>query len=92
MWHRRLGHISPTLLNKLVSKELVRRLPKINFSNIKLCAACAKGKQLKSSFKSKNEFTTSRPIELIYTNLYSLVEVARNISWWLFITIQDTPG
>ena len=51
LWHRRLGHISSTLLNKLVARDLVRRLPKVKFTNDKVCDACAKGKQTKSSFK-----------------------------------------
>lgn len=43
LWNRRLGHISPFLLNKLVSKDMVHGLPRINFNNIKVCEACAKG-------------------------------------------------
>ena len=27
LWHRRLGHVSSSLLNKLISKDLVRGLP-----------------------------------------------------------------
>ncbi|KAH0665359.1 hypothetical protein KY285_026565 [Solanum tuberosum] len=29
LWHRRLGHVSSSLLNKLVSRDLVRGLPKL---------------------------------------------------------------
>jgi len=44
LWHRRLGHASTSLLNKLVTGDLVRGLPKLKFSNDKVCDACAKGK------------------------------------------------
>lgn len=44
LWHRRLGHVSFSLLNKLVSKELVRGVPKMKFSENKICDACVKGK------------------------------------------------
>jgi len=30
-WHRKLGHVSMHTLNKLVSRDLVRGLPRINF-------------------------------------------------------------
>ena len=51
LWHKRLGHASLSLLNKLVSKDLVVGLPSIKFNDDKVCEACAKGKQVRSSFK-----------------------------------------
>jgi len=54
LWHKRLGHASLSLLNKLVSKDLVIGLPTIKYNDGKVCDACAKGKQVKNSFKSKN--------------------------------------
>ncbi|XP_075080559.1 uncharacterized protein LOC142166047 [Nicotiana tabacum] len=47
-WHRRLGHASFTLLNKLVKKDLVRGLPKSSFKDHKVCDACVKGKQIRT--------------------------------------------
>ncbi|XP_075103469.1 uncharacterized protein LOC142178048 [Nicotiana tabacum] len=37
LWHRRLGHASFLLLNKLVKKDLVRGLPKSRFKDHKVC-------------------------------------------------------
>ncbi|XP_069145959.1 uncharacterized protein [Solanum lycopersicum] len=54
LWHRRLGHVSSSLLNKLISKDLVRGLPKLKFCE-KICDTCVKGKQIRSSFKSKKK-------------------------------------
>ena len=51
--HRRLGNVSSSLLSKLISKDLVRGLPKLKFAENKICEACVKGKQIKSSFKPK---------------------------------------
>ena len=42
MWHRRLGHMSSSLLNKLISKDLVLGLPKLKFCENKICEACVK--------------------------------------------------
>jgi len=47
LWHKRLGHASFSLLNKLVSKDLVVDLPTIKYNDGKVCDACAKGKQVK---------------------------------------------
>ena len=66
LWHKRLGHASLSLLNKLVSKDLVVGLPTIKYNDGKVCDACAKGKQVKISFKSKRCVSTSRPLEMLH--------------------------
>ena len=43
-WHKRLGHASLFLLSKLVSKDLVVKLPSIKYNDDKVCDACARGK------------------------------------------------
>ena len=44
LWHKRLGHANLSLLNKLVSNDLVAGLPTIKYNDGKVCDACAKGK------------------------------------------------
>ena len=44
-------------------------LPKLCFERDIICDACMKGKHLKSSFKSKNFISTSRPLELLHMDL-----------------------
>ena len=51
LWHKRLGHASLSLLNKLVSKDLVVGLPSVKFNHDKVCDACFRGKQVRKSFK-----------------------------------------
>ena len=70
IWHIRLAHIHMGHLNKLVSKHLVTGLPDIKFKADKLCDACQKGKQTKTSFKSKQHISTSNPLELIHMDLF----------------------
>nr|XP_016497295.1 PREDICTED: uncharacterized protein LOC107816123 [Nicotiana tabacum] len=55
LWHRKLGHASFSLLNKLIQKDLVHGLPMSKFKVQKVCDACARGKHVKSSFKSKKD-------------------------------------
>jgi len=44
LWHKGLGHASLSLLNKLVSKDLVVSLPSIKYNDGKVCDACSRGK------------------------------------------------
>ena len=70
LWHRRLAHISMHSLSKLIKKDLVLSLPKLNFEKDRICDACQLGKQTKVSFKSKNTVSTSRPLELLHMDLF----------------------
>lgn len=56
---KRLGHASFSLLNKLITKDMYLYLPKPIFKNDKVYDACAKGKHVKFSFKSKKVMRTS---------------------------------
>ena len=48
LWHRRLGHVGLSLMNKLIYKDLVLGLPKLKFCESKICEACIKGKQIRA--------------------------------------------
>ncbi|XP_070005337.1 uncharacterized mitochondrial protein AtMg00300-like [Nicotiana sylvestris] len=69
LWHIRLGHISFSLLNKLIQKDLVHGLPMSKFKVQKVCDACVRGKYVNSSFKSKRNVSTSKPLELLHMDL-----------------------
>jgi len=53
----------------LISKDLVVGLPTIKYNDGKVCDACAKGKQVKNSFKSKRRVSTSLMYNLTVTHL-----------------------
>lgn len=53
---------------KISKHKNVRGLPLISRPVNSVCSECVKGKQTKSSFKSK-EFLSSRPLELVHTDL-----------------------
>ncbi|XP_070029098.1 uncharacterized protein [Nicotiana sylvestris] len=69
LWHRRLGHASFSLLNNLIQKDLFHGLPMSKFKMQNVCDACASGKHVKSSFKSKRDLSTSKPLELLHMDL-----------------------
>ncbi|CAJ2637485.1 unnamed protein product [Trifolium pratense] len=70
LWHKRAAHIHMEHLNKLAKRDLVIGLPKIKFVKDKLCDACQKGKQTKSTFKPKNVVSTTRPLQLLHMDLF----------------------
>ena len=43
-WHRRLGHTSFYLINKLIRKDLIVEILLLNFNEVKICNACQLGK------------------------------------------------
>ena len=68
LWHKRVGHTSTGLINKLYARDLVEGLPKVDAA-MDVCEDCARGKQHRSSFKTKKEISTSRPLELVHIDL-----------------------
>jgi len=104
LWHKRLGHSSLSQLNKIVSKDLVIGLPDIKFKEDKVCEACARGKQVRSSFKSKKVVSTTRMMELVHIDLCGpmrtlnrcgkryvmvLVDDYSRFTWTLFLISKD---
>ena len=76
MWHRRLRHANWRLISKLSKLQLVKGLPNIDYHSDALCGACQKGKIVKSSFKTKDIVSTSRPLELLHIDLFGPVNIA----------------
>jgi len=76
VWHRRLGHANSRLISKLSKLQLVKGLPDIDYHSDALCGACQKGKIVKSSFKTKDIVSTSRPLELLHIDLFGPVNTA----------------
>ncbi|GJZ74695.1 putative ribonuclease H-like domain-containing protein [Tanacetum coccineum] len=71
LWHRRLGHINFKNINKLVKDNLVRDLPTTRFENDQTCVACLKGKQHRASCKSKVLNPITKPLFMLYMDLFS---------------------
>ena len=60
----------------LFQQQLVRGLPDIDYHSDALCGACQKGKIVKTSFKSKDIISTSRPLELLHIDLFGPASTA----------------
>ncbi|KAJ9538248.1 hypothetical protein OSB04_030981 [Centaurea solstitialis] len=75
LWHRRMCHMNFKNMNLLVKNNLVRGLPAKEFSCDDHCVACLKGKQHKSSHKSKEVNTISSPLQLLHMDLFGPTNV-----------------
>src|SRR3954471_17180393 len=76
VWHKRLGHASLRKISQINKLNLVRGLPNLKYKSYALYEACHKGKFSKPTFKSKNVVSTSRPLELLYIDLFGPVKTA----------------
>ncbi|KAH9767789.1 hypothetical protein KPL71_011399 [Citrus sinensis] len=90
LWHRRLGHASMDLISKIVKNDLVKGLTKINFQKDRTCEACQFGKQIKTSFKSKNHVSTSKPLQLLHIDLFGPSRYASlSGKFYAFVIVDD---
>jgi hypothetical protein len=62
-----------TNLHKLLKGEHVLGLTNVCFEKDRPCDACQAWKQVGASQPSKNIMTTSRPLELLHMDLFSLI-------------------
>ena len=58
------------LISKLVKKNMIKGLPKVNYERNRLCDASKLRKQTKNTFKPKNIVPTTRPLELLHMDLF----------------------
>ncbi|KAI3692410.1 hypothetical protein L6452_32225 [Arctium lappa] len=75
LWHRRMCHMNFKTIKKLVKNNLVRGLPQKVFSCDDHCVVCPKGKQHKTSHKSKEINTISSPLNLLHMDLFDPTNV-----------------
>ncbi|XP_057808462.1 uncharacterized protein LOC131022938 [Salvia miltiorrhiza] len=60
LWHQRLGHVNFKNLQKLITHEVVRGLPNLNFKKDVVCQPCQKGKQHKTAHPMLSTCCTSK--------------------------------
>ncbi|GJV24754.1 putative ribonuclease H-like domain-containing protein [Tanacetum coccineum] len=104
LWHKRLGHIKFKSINKLVKDNLVRGFPTKCFENDQTCVACLKRKQHKASYKSKVLNLITKPLFMLYMDLFGPTFVSSlmhkkyclvvtddysRFTWVFFLTTKD---
>ena len=93
LWHKRLGHLSFDHIIRLSKKKAVRDMPEIKRPSNTICKSCQLGKQTRTSFKTKDELSTSRPLHLVHMDLCgpSRTKTPSGESYFMLI-IDDLPG
>jgi hypothetical protein len=70
LWHRRIAHIGMTNLKKAHKRGMITGLKDVTFDKNKLCSACQAGKQVVIHHPLKTMLSTSKPLELLHTDLF----------------------
>ena len=69
LWHRRLGHLNFDHIIRLSKNKGVRDMPTIKKPSNTICKSCQLGKQTRTSFKTKYDLSTSRPLQRVHMDL-----------------------
>src|ERR1044072_10030345 len=68
-WHKKLCHLNLKSMNRIISEEAVRGLPKTKIEEGGICGECQIGKQTKKSHKKLQHLTTTKVLELLHMDL-----------------------
>ncbi|CAL9078937.1 unnamed protein product [Musa textilis] len=78
------------LISKISSRDLVRGIPNLKFVKDKVCDACQLRKQIKTNFKSKNQISSTRPLQLIHLDLFGPIDITSlGGSKYVFVIVDD---
>ncbi|XP_063946117.1 uncharacterized protein LOC135151534 [Daucus carota subsp. sativus] len=75
LWHKKLSHLNFKIVNSLVKRDLVRRLPPLEFTLQGLCEACQNGKAKIASYKGTDTSNITKPLQLLHVDLFGPVNV-----------------
>ena len=104
LWHRRLGHASMDLLSRISKNAYVKGLSNVSFEKDKICEPCQLEKQVRTTFKSKQHFSSSKPLQLVHMDLFGpsrtaslggkhyafvIVDDFSRFTWVMFLKFKD---
>jgi hypothetical protein len=92
LWHKRLAHLSPKYIDKLIKKSLVEKASKICQGEIE-CESCSASKLTQKSHKIVEYEVTCKPLELIYIDLCSPMPTdSIKGSKYMIVIVDDYTG
>nr|GFB16434.1 retrovirus-related Pol polyprotein from transposon TNT 1-94 [Tanacetum cinerariifolium] len=90
LWHQRLSHLNFVAINNLVKNYLVQGLPKMKFKKDHFCSTCEQGKIHRKHHKSKMDFTSNKPLYLLYMDLCGLIRIESiNEKLYVLVVVDD---
>lgn len=88
VWHRRLAHISPELIENTGKSDGVRGLPKLKRNGF-FCEECQVNKQKRVSFKPIYEGRSKKPLELLVMDVWEAPVKGRRGERYLLTIIDE---
>lgn len=89
LWHRRLGHLNISDTIKLGNSNVVTGMPNLDRKGSSLCEPCLRGKQTRLPFHEFEGARSSRPLELIHTDVVGPITPAAHDGKRFMVTFID---
>jgi hypothetical protein len=70
LWHHRLAHVGMRNLHKLQKEDHILELMNVSFEKDRPSRACQACKQVGTPHHAKNIMTTTRPLKMLYMDLF----------------------
>jgi hypothetical protein len=73
IWHKQIGHVNLQRLKLMEKQNLVGGLPKFGTEEVmsEVCEACQLGKQARHTFPVQTIHVSSKPFEMIHSNVWT---------------------
>lgn len=88
LWHKRLSHICPTVLDRTCKTEGVIGLPNLKISKLN-CEPCRLNKHRKVSFKPISRIRSIAPLQLLYSDVWGPAPVRGRNGEKFFVSVID---
>ena len=85
LWHLRLGHINPNMIQRLIKDGLLEPL---DLESLPICESCLEGKMTKRPFNAKG-YRANDVLELIHTDACGPMNFQARGGYEYFITFTD---
>src|SRR4029078_5287093 len=89
LWHRRLGHLSESGINTLLSSDAVHGLELSNAVKLSQCEGCVYGKHSRQPFPTASLSRATAPLELVHTDVCGPIKAASLGGSKYFVTFID---
>lgn len=87
IWHKRLGHICYSNLDKLVKNNMVVGLENVKLNKVEFCEACVGGKMTRLKFGTRTK--ARRLLEIVHTDIAGPITPASYDGDKYFVTFID---
>lgn len=77
-------------ISNLSNKDIVVGLPKVKYEKDHVCEACQRGRQIRTSFQSKEYVSSTRPLQLIHMDLFDPIRApSLGGKFYKFVIVDD---